>query len=145
VTRRSRPASARKRTARTPGPLILVVEDNSDLRELYSAYFVAHGFRVQGASDGYSTFTQAVDLRPHLIVTDLSMPHLDGWEAIRRLKADVRTLHIPVLVCTGHAFGGVDRALDAGCDAYLVKPCMPEVLLAEARRLLGHSAGRRLA
>jgi CheY-like chemotaxis protein len=145
VAQRPRVPSARKRTARTPGSLVLVVEDNSDLRELYSAYFVAHGFRVQGASDGYSTFTQAVDLRPDLIVTDLSMPHLDGWEAIRRLKSDPRTRHIPVLVCTGHAFGGVDRALDAGCDAYLVKPCLPEVLLAEARRLLAHSAGRRFA
>jgi two-component system, cell cycle response regulator DivK len=145
VTRRTRPAYARKRTARDPGPLVLVVEDNSDLRELYSAYFLAHGFRVQGASDGHSTFTRAVDLRPDLIVTDLSMPHLDGWEAIRRLKADLRTRHIPVLVCTGHAFGGVDRALDAGCDAYLVKPCLPEVLLAEARRLLARSSARRFA
>jgi len=116
--------------------LILVVEDNRDLRELYAAYLMAHGYRVQVASDGHGAFVQAVDARPDLIVTDLSLPHLDGWGTMRLLRTDPRTAHIPIIVCTGNAFGGVERALDAGCDAYLVKPCLPEQLLAEARRLL---------
>lgn len=133
---RARRSLSRKPAAFGGGSLILVVEDNRDLRELYAAYLMAHGFRVQVASDGYGAFVQAVDARPDLIVTDLSLPHLDGWETMRRLRTDPRTAHIPIIVCTGHAFGGVDRALDAGCDAYLVKPCLPEQLLAEARRLL---------
>jgi CheY-like chemotaxis protein len=65
------------------------------------------------------------------------MPQLDGWEATRRLKRDPRTAHIPVLACTGHAFGApVERAIEVGCDAYVVKPCLPEDLLQHIRRLL---------
>src|SRR5262245_49538400 len=84
--RRRASPSAAKPPANQAGPLISIAEDNGDLRELYTAYFVAHGFRVEGATDGHSAFMRAVDLRPDLIVTDLAMPHLDGWEAIRLLK-----------------------------------------------------------
>ena len=142
----------RRTSARPPGAaiapegrtLVLVVEDNADLRELYSTYFTLHGFRVQTASDGQVALTQAVECTPDLIVTDLSMPHLGGWEMTRRLKHDPRTAHIPVLACTGDALGtSAERALDAGCDGYVVKPCMPEDLLREARRLLERSFARR--
>jgi CheY-like chemotaxis protein len=147
----------RRRSARPPrtpsapapdaGPLILIVEDNGDLRELYSTYFTFHGFRAQTASDGQIALAHAVEYTPDLIVTDLSMPHLGGWEMTRRLKNDPRTAHIPVIACTGDALGSsAERALDAGCDAYVVKPCLPEDLLGETRRLLERSpASRRSA
>ncbi len=126
------------------GPLILIVEDNGDLRELYSTYFTSQGFRVQTASDGHIALAHAVERTPDLIVTDLSMPHLGGWEMTRRLKHDPRTAHIPVIACTGHILGNsAEGALDAGCDAYVVKPCLPEDLLREARRLLARSPTRR--
>jgi len=83
-------------------------------------------------------------MQPDLIVMDLSLPRLGGWEATRRLKGNSSTTHIPVLACTAHAFGSaVERALVAGCDAYLVKPCLPEDLTREVRRLLSEFAVRR--
>ncbi len=107
---------------------------------MYATYFLARGFRVQTAGDGETGFQYAVESRPDVIVMDLSMPRLDGWEATRRLKADGRTRHIPVIACTGHAFGAsVERALIVGCDAYVVKPCAPDDLLKEVRRLLARS------
>jgi CheY-like chemotaxis protein len=142
----------RKRSAAPPGappasdagPLILIVEDNLDLRELYSMYFTSQGFRVETASDGHSALAHAMERRPDLIVTDLSMPHLGGWEMTRRLKNDPRTAHIPVIACTGHPLGASpERALDAGCDAYVLKPCLPQDLLREARRLLARSSSQR--
>lgn len=134
--RSGRPGRPRPQ-ARSLAPLILVVEDNRDLREIYSTYFAFKGFRVQEASDGHSAFIQAVESRPDLIVTDLSLPHVDGWEMTRRLKEDHRTAHIPVVACTGHTLGAqVQQALAAGCDAYLVKPCLPEDLLKRVREFL---------
>jgi len=144
-----RKRSARPRPPATPGApdagvLILIVEDNGDLRELYSKYFTLHGFRVQTASDGQVALAHAVDSRPDLIVTDLSMPHLSGWEMTRRLKHDPRTAHIPVIACTGGTLTtSAERALEAGCDAYVVKPCLPQDLLQEAHRLLERSPDRR--
>jgi len=127
-----------------PSPLVLVVDDNGDLRDLYATYFLAAGFRVDTASDGISGLAHARLDAPDLIVADLSMPHLDGWEMARRLKDDQRTMRIPIIAVTGRAFGGsAERALDAGCDAYVVKPCLPEDLLREARRLLAARLRRR--
>ena len=147
--KRQRKSAPPPRTPSAPdaGALILIVEDNGDLRELYSTYFTFHGFRVQTASDGQIALAHAVECTPDLIVTDLSMPHLGGWEMTRRLKNDPRTAHISVIACTGDALGtSAERALDAGCDAYVVKPCLPEDLLQETRRLLERSpASRRSA
>jgi CheY-like chemotaxis protein len=68
---------------------------------------------------------------------DLALPRMDGWEATRRLKADARTRHIPVVALTGHALAGhADGAREAGCDAFVTKPCLPDALVAEIRRLL---------
>jgi CheY-like chemotaxis protein len=129
--------------ARAASALILIVEDNSELRELYSTYFTAQGFRVQTASDGQMALVHAVELTPDLVVTDLAMPHLGGLALTRRLKNDPRTAHIPIIACTGHVFGATaELALDAGCDVYVVKPCFPEDLLREALRLLARSPAR---
>ncbi|HXG03007.1 MAG TPA: response regulator [Candidatus Binatia bacterium] len=135
----ARPGSrSRRQSAREyPAPLILVCDDNAEDREMYATYFLAMGYRVQTATDGDMAFRYAVESRPDAIVMDLSMPRVDGWEATRRLKTDGRTRHIPVIACTGHAFGAsVERALVVGCDAYVVKPCRPSDLLKEIRRLL---------
>jgi CheY-like chemotaxis protein len=135
-----RPRSRARPARQEPAPLVLVCDDNVQDREMYATYFLARGFRVQTAGDGETGFQYAVESRPDVIVMDLSMPRLDGWEATRRLKADGRTRHIPVIACTGHAFGAsVERALIVGCDAYVVKPCAPDDLLKEVRRLLARS------
>jgi len=134
------PAARSKNAAR---PSVLIVEDNYDLRELYSMYFASQGFHVETASDGHSALAHALVRRPDLIVTDLSMPHLGGWELTRRLKHDPPTAAIPVIACTGHPLASAESALDAGCDAYVVKPCLPEDLLREARRLLARSPAHR--
>ena len=79
----------------------------------------------------------AGELIPDLIVMDLSLPGLDGWEATRRLKADERTRSIPVVALTGHALDGhAQSALEAGCDGFIIKPCEPEALLNEIRKIL---------
>jgi two-component system cell cycle response regulator DivK len=116
---------------------IFIVEDDRDVREMYARYLSAQGFRVDTASDGASAFARIVENRPDLIVTDLSLPRLTGWELTRRLKRDPRTIWIPVIACTGHVLGwAVEHALDAGCDAYVIKPCLPADLAAEIRRVL---------
>ncbi len=86
----------------------------------------------------------AVASRPDVIVMDLSMPMLDGWAAIRAMKRHRGTARIPIIACTGHVEGGSgEAAIDAGCDAYLLKPCLPEHLLKEIRTQLARASQRR--
>jgi CheY-like chemotaxis protein len=119
------------------GPLILVVDDFEDNRAMYVQYLGFEGFRVIEAENGREALDKAVAQQPDLVVMDLSLPVMDGWEATRRLKADERTRHITVVALTGHALEGQSqRARAAGCDAYLTKPCLPEHLVSEIRRML---------
>ena len=98
-----------------PAPLILVVDDFRDNREMYVDYLRYSGFRVEEASDGQQALQKASALAPDLIVMDLALPGMDGWEATRRLKDDHRTRHIPVIALTGHALSGYSKsAKDAG-------------------------------
>jgi CheY-like chemotaxis protein len=128
---------------RTDGPLILLVEDYSDAREMYAAFLRANGFGVVEAQNGVEAVEQGIRMRPDLILMDLALPRLDGWEATRQLKADRRTGDIPVIALTGHALAGhADRARRAGCDAFIAKPCLPEALLAEINRLLDQKSSR---
>jgi two-component system, cell cycle response regulator DivK len=121
-------------------PLILVVDDYQDAREMYAEYLQYSGFRVAEASTGNEALAQAFALKPDLILMDLSLPGMDGWEATRHLKADERTKHIPVVALTGHALAGAsDGAKRAGCDSFVTKPCLPDDLVVEVRRML--SAG----
>jgi two-component system cell cycle response regulator DivK len=118
-------------------PRILLVDDFPDNREMYALYLEYAGFEVAEAATGYEALAQAFAQIPDLIVMDLSLPGLDGWEATRRLKSDPRTSQIPVLALTGHALDGYSQgARDAGCDAFVIKPCLPEELAAEIRTLL---------
>ncbi len=116
---------------------ILMVDDYHDNREMYAAYLRFSGFVVEEAMTGTEAIEKAQATRPNLIVMDLSLPGMDGWEATRRLKTDPKTGHIPIVVVSGHALeGSVQTAKAAGCDAFLRKPCLPQVLLAEVKRLL---------
>ena len=118
-------------------PLILVVDDFADNREMYSQFLEFSGFKVAEAQNGHEALEKAFDLRPDLIVMDLSLPGLDGWEATRRLKADDRTRSIPIIALTGHALAGHSKgAMDAGCDAFITKPCLPERLMQEITSML---------
>jgi CheY-like chemotaxis protein len=118
-------------------PLILVVDDYQDAREMYAEYLQFSGFRVAEARNGNEAVAQAFSLRPDLILMDLSLPGMDGWEATRVLKADERTKHIPVVALTGHALAGASEgARKAGCDSFVTKPCLPDDLVVEVRRML---------
>jgi CheY-like chemotaxis protein len=119
-------------------PLILVVDDFEDAREMYAEYFAFCGFRTVEAATGQQALEVARTSRPDVILMDLSLPGMDGWEATRRLKADPGTRSIPVLAVTGHALNGFsDGARQAGCDGFITKPCLPERLVSEVCRVLG--------
>jgi CheY-like chemotaxis protein len=122
----------------TTQPLILVVDDYQDAREMYAEYLQFSGFRVAEARNGNEAVEQAFALRPDLILMDLSLPGMDGWEATRRLKSDDATKHIPIVALTGHALAGASEgAKRAGCDSFVTKPCLPDDLVVEVRRMLG--------
>jgi two-component system, cell cycle response regulator DivK len=126
------------------GPLILVVDDFEDNREMYTQFLRFSGYRVAEAVDGIEALDKAAALKPDLIVMDLSLPRMDGWEATRRLKKDPVTSHIPVVALTGHALAGhAEGARAAGCDSFVTKPCIPADLEAEIRRVLGGKTGAR--
>lgn len=128
-------------------PLILVVDDFEDNREMYAEFLQYSGYGVAQAANGLEALEKAFALQPDLILMDLSLPGIDGWEATRRLKGDDRTRHIAVVALTGHALAGHSKgAREAGCDAFITKPCLPDVLVAEIRKMLeprGWSAENR--
>jgi two-component system, cell cycle response regulator DivK len=118
-------------------PLVLVVEDYQDAREMYAAYLQFSGFQVAEATNGVEAIDKSIELMPDIILMDLALPKMDGWEATRRLKMDERTRHIPVVALTGHALAGhAEGARQAGCDSFVTKPCLPDALVAEIHRML---------
>ena len=126
-----------KKRAGKDSPLILLVDDFPDNREMYAQYLKFSGMRVAEASNGHEALDRAFQLHPDLIVMDLSLPAMDGWEATRRLKSDARTRDIPVVALTGHALEGYSTgAMEAGCDGFITKPCLPADLLEEIRTML---------
>jgi len=126
---------------KTDKPRVLLVDDYPDAREMYSEYLEYSGFEVVEASNGMEAIQRAVDDAPDIILMDLSLPVMDGWEATRRLKADERTAGIPVVALTGHALAGISQgAREAGCDAFVTKPCLPEDLVKEIRKVLDERA-----
>ena len=121
----------------TNAPLVLVVDDVDHGREIFAEYLEYRGFRVATAADGLEALDKAFELRPDVILMDLSLPGIDGWEATRRLKQDERTRHIPIIALTAHALASAhDRAREVGCDAVVTKPCLPKDLELEVRRQL---------
>jgi CheY-like chemotaxis protein len=119
-------------------PLVLIVDDVDHGREICAEYLEFRGFRVATAADGQEALDKAFALIPDVILMDLSLPVIDGWEATRQLKKDERTREIPVIALTAHALASAhDRAMAAGCDSVVTKPCLPRDLEAEVRRQLG--------
>ncbi len=122
-----------------------MVDDYEDNRQMYAELLGYAGYDVIEASDGAQAIAAAKRVLPDLIVMDLSLPVIDGWEATRRLKRDEHTMQIPILALTGHAPEGLvghsEGALGAGCDAFLSKPCSPEKLLEMVQDILSRSPG----
>jgi two-component system cell cycle response regulator DivK len=124
----------------TPAPLILVVDDYSQNREMYAEFLRFSGFRVLEASNGHEALEQAFGSLPDLIVMDLSIPGIDGWEATRKIKNHAKTKDVPVIAVTGVTVAeGMTKAKRVGCDLILTKPCTPDHLEREIRRMLGRS------
>ncbi len=128
------------------GDLVLVVEDYQDAREMYATYLQFSGYRVAEATNGLEAIEKAHELMPDIILMDLALPKMDGWEATRRLKLDARTRHIPIVALTGHALAGhAEGAREAGCDAFVTKPCLPDALVAESSGCWRDARGHRRA
>jgi two-component system, cell cycle response regulator DivK len=123
-------------------PIVLLVEDDREGRQLYAEWLEQAGFRVEQAHNGLQALERAFDLRPDVVVTDLNIPGIDGYELTRRLKADRRTSATPIVAVTGYGPFTQDpsRADRAGCDMVLSKPCGPEDLEAAIRGLIDRHA-----
>jgi two-component system cell cycle response regulator DivK len=121
---------------------ILLVEDNEMNRDMLSRRLERKGFEVVMAVDGGQAVTMAESERPDLILMDMSLPVMDGWEATRRVKAADTTGHIPVIALTAHAMAGDrEKALVAGCDDYDTKPIELPRLLEKIDALLARARG----
>jgi two-component system, cell cycle response regulator DivK len=118
-------------------PLVLVVEDFEELYELYSDFLAGAGFAVEGCSSGEQAVDAARRLIPDLIIMDLGLPRMNGWDAIQLIKADPRTHGVPVLALTGHVQRRfADLARQAGADCVLFKPCPLHEMLGVIEKLL---------
>jgi CheY-like chemotaxis protein len=127
----------REATAGDKRPFVLVVDDVEDNRELYATFFEFAGYRVDQASDGEDALSKIARDPPDVVLMDLSMPTLDGWEATRLIKSNPRTKEILVLVVTGFAMrNDLERARAAGADDVYTKPCLPKDLVARVEGLL---------
>jgi len=116
---------------------ILVVEDNELNREVLTRRLIRKGFDILQAANGIEGIRLARELHPDLILMDMSLPGIDGWQATRILKADPATLHMPVIALTAHAMAGdLEKAMQAGCDDYDTKPVDLPRLLGKMERLL---------
>ena len=124
---------------------ILLVEDNEMNRDMLSRRLERRGYEVILAVDGSAGIQLAASALPDLVLMDMSLPVLDGWEATKQLKASQATSHIPVIALTAHAMAGdKDRAIEAGCDDYDTKPVDLTRLLGKIETLLNHAVNHRL-
>jgi two-component system, cell cycle response regulator DivK len=116
---------------------ILVVEDQEDNRQILRDLLSSAGYEMSEAGDGQEALVAVAKQRPDLILMDIQLPIMDGYEATRRIKADPNTKAIPIIVVTSYALSGDEsKARDAGCDAYVTKPYSPRALLAKIREFL---------
>ena len=128
----------RQRNARRT---VLLVEDNLHNRRIFSGILNHFGFNVREAEDGEAALEMVQAEPPDIILMDLSLPVMDGWEATRRIKAIPELEHIPILALTAHAMSGdEERARAAGCDGYLSKPISPKAVASEVERVLDQGA-----
>jgi len=116
---------------------ILVVEDQDDNRRILRDLLTASGYELIEAVDGEQGLTSAERERPDLILMDIQLPGIDGYEVTRRIKANEALRNIPIIAVTSYALSGDDqKAFEAGCDAYVTKPFSPRQLLAKIREYL---------
>ena len=121
----------------TRRPLALVVDDFADGREITRTVLDKLGFCTLEAADGHDALARTRERLPDLIILDLALPGIDGWEVARRLKSDPTTAAIPILAYTAHAERSrLARAEAVGCEAVLTKPCLPSELADGVRRLM---------
>ncbi len=119
--------------------LILVVEDQEDNRRILRDLLTHSGYRVIEAINGIDGVSSAETSRPDLILMDIQLPGIDGYEATRQIKANPDLKKIPIIAVTSYALSGDDqKAFRAGCDAYVAKPFSPRELLAKIREYLGN-------
>lgn len=126
-------------------PTVLVIEDDLPARKLYAGMLKDEGFDVAEAHNGWQAVEKAAELLPEVIVTDLGLPGIDGFEVCRRIHRDDRTKHIPLLAITGRYVSEADmaRAQREGCHSVLVKPLDAEHLVAEVKGVLRDGAPKR--
>ena len=123
-------------------PRILLVEDNDMNRDMLSRRLIRNGYEVFVATDGQQGADMALSEQPDLILMDMSLPVVDGWEATRRIKANDATRRIPVIALTAHAMAGDrEKAMEAGCEDYDTKPVEMSRLLGKIAALLKSTAG----
>ena len=123
-------------------PKILLVEDNEMNRDMLSRRLVRNGYEVFLATDGQQGADMALSERPDLILMDMSLPVIDGWEATRRIKANEATRRIPVIALTAHAMAGDrEKAMEVGCEDYDTKPVEMSRLLGKIAALLAPKTG----
>lgn len=116
---------------------MLVVDDVEDNRDLYATYFEHWGFEAEQACDGEEALAMIAKRTPDVVIMDLSMPKLDGWEATRLIKSNPRTTHVLVVVVTGNTTpANLEAARAAGADEVFAKPCLPRDLLDRVHRRL---------
>src|SRR6266849_5063764 len=127
---------------RSDRPMVLIVDDDPDARDMYAEYLKTMGCDVYKAKDGQEAVKKTSELWPNVVVMDLAMPKMDGWEAIRQLHQSSWTSAIPV-VAVSAVDNGRETAFEVGCDAYLMKPCTPQVLWAQIQALLTPPDARR--
>jgi len=126
------------------GQTLLLVEDNEDNRIIYTTVLRHLGYEVFEAQDGVQAVELARTVQPDLILMDISIPRLDGWEATRILRGDPRTQAIPIIALTAHALADDrERASEVGFSAYLAKPIEPRMVVAEIRRWIGEGSSKK--
>src|SRR5437763_1250960 len=124
-------------------PTVLLVEDNDDNLRIYSTILNYAGYHVLEATDGEAGLASARTDQPDLILMDVSIPKIDGWEVTRILKADPKTAAIPIVALTAHALASDRERADAiGFDGYIPKPAEPRLVLAEVERRVGKAPAR---
>src|SRR4029077_7378137 len=131
-------ASAVRTSMNGKGKTVLLVEDNEDNRIVYSTILRHFGYTVTEALNGEEGISKARAEKPDLILMDISIPIIDGWEATQVLKHDPATNDIPIIALTAHALASDrEKAMEVGCDGYLAKPCEPRAVVAEVQKFLG--------
>lgn len=126
-------------------PIVLIVEDDDSNREMYSAYLESAGYWVLAARNGAEALVEAHRYQPHVVVTDISMPGMDGWELARALRQDQQTAGVRIIAVSGRMLEEFpNRESQRDVDVVLMKPCLPDELLREIRGLIARGRLARI-